>query len=414
MKEKKMKKAIISVAFGLAIMILAIPAQANAAVKPKILSVSAKSKTMYVGQKYRLKVKSVSPASADKLVTWKSSYARCASVNQSGVVTAKRSGNIKITATSKSKKTVKAVCKIRIKYGVKNKSMKINKSSAVVYEGKKIKLSVNKWSPSNTTVKTLSWSSSNSYVATVSSTGKVSGKNAGIAKITATNTYGKMVSCNVSVKYIVATKVTVSCSTIRLCKDDTFGGLKPVVYPSNAKYRNVTYRSVNPLVATVDEVGKIKAVGRGNTTIEIVSHDGKVARVSVTVVEQDWVAMSQTESESQYQFKLSSTRIPKMQICWNENTPYTIEVSAIEEYLKKQDPTTQDLTDAGWTTIDLTTEPGYAVFMKDNGTDKPSYSLKVKLAEGNPEEYTLLLDKTVANLFQMKPYEYTYTSVVTE
>jgi uncharacterized protein YjdB len=412
MREIKMRKRIITIVFGLAILLLAFPIQASAAVKPKKIAISAKSKTMYVGQKYTLKVKSVSPATASNQVTWKSSYSRSASVSQSGTVTAKRSGIVKITATSKAKESVKAVCRIKVKYGIKNKSMKLNKTSATVYEGKTINLNISKWSPSNTTSKSVSWTSSNNTVASVNSSGKVTGKVAGTTVITATNTYGKKVSCKVTVKYIVATKISISTSALRLYKGDVYPGLKATVYPSNAKYKEVTFISQNPLVATVDPTGKITAVGRGTTDVIISHPDGLTQQLTVTVVELEWVAMTKTQTATQSEYSLSSNYISEIQVKWNVDSPFIIDLNKTRDYLKKEHPQASDLADADWTSV--TTESDSRLFMKDNGLNKPTYYLRVKLVDGKPEKYTLVIDNTEVSNYDIKPYEKTYTSIVTE
>lgn len=69
--------------------------------KPASLTLNAKSKTLTVGQKYQLKVKKVTPAKADKGVTWKSSNSKVVKVDRKGKVVAQKAGKAKITAVSK-------------------------------------------------------------------------------------------------------------------------------------------------------------------------------------------------------------------------------------------------------------------------------------------------------------------------
>ena len=57
-----------------------------ATVKPKSLTISATAKTVDIGGKVTVKVKSVKPANAGKSVTWKSSNKKIATVTSKGVV----------------------------------------------------------------------------------------------------------------------------------------------------------------------------------------------------------------------------------------------------------------------------------------------------------------------------------------
>lgn len=75
----------------------------------------------------------------------------------------------------------------------KAKSIKINKTSAVLVKGQTLKLKV-----SNATKK-VKWSSTKKSVATVSSSGKVTAKKKGTAKIKA-KVHGKTFICKVKVK----------------------------------------------------------------------------------------------------------------------------------------------------------------------------------------------------------------------
>lgn len=54
------------------------------------ITVSAKAKTMYIGDKYTLKVKSVKPKKASAAVSYKSSNTKVAAVDKKGKIVAKK------------------------------------------------------------------------------------------------------------------------------------------------------------------------------------------------------------------------------------------------------------------------------------------------------------------------------------
>ena len=85
------------------------------AAAPKAITLSKTSKTVYIGQKYTLKVKAVTPKKADTEVKWKTSDKKIATVNQKGVVVGKKKGIVTITAVSKSNNKIKAKCKVYVK-----------------------------------------------------------------------------------------------------------------------------------------------------------------------------------------------------------------------------------------------------------------------------------------------------------
>jgi len=115
------------------------------------------------------------------------------------------------------------------------------------------------------TLQKLTWTSSNKKVVTVSSKGKVTAKNAGIATITAKTKSGDKITCKVTVSKSVvkAMTITLNKTTLNLYIGDS-SNLKVTVLPTNATYKNNIYwHSSNEDVATVDKNGNIKAVGEG-------------------------------------------------------------------------------------------------------------------------------------------------------
>lgn len=77
-------------------------AEISAKGKVKKLSLNYKTVTMKPGEKKRLKVKSVRPKKASKKVKWSSSDKTIAAINSNGIVKAKKTGTVTITATAKS------------------------------------------------------------------------------------------------------------------------------------------------------------------------------------------------------------------------------------------------------------------------------------------------------------------------
>ena len=141
-------------------------------------------------------------------------------------------------------------------------------------------------SPSNATNKDVEWTSSNTNVATVDTTGKVTGVSAGSATITVKTKDGaKIATCNVTVKnsVIPVTGVTLNKTALSLVTG-TSESLVATISPSNATNKNVEWTSSNTNVATVDTTGKVIGVSSGSATITVKTKDGaKVATCNVTV-----------------------------------------------------------------------------------------------------------------------------------
>lgn len=113
---KKAKKIIAYIlAFSLCLGGMMNSSVTQAKVKVKKIILNCKKKQMYVGTKYKLKVKKVAPKRASKKVIWKSQNKKVASVSKTGVVKAKKPGKTVITVYSKTNKRVKVKCTITVK-----------------------------------------------------------------------------------------------------------------------------------------------------------------------------------------------------------------------------------------------------------------------------------------------------------
>ena len=101
-------------------------------------------------------------------------------------------------------------------------------------------------SPSNATNKDVEWTSSNTNVATVDTTGKVTGVSAGSATITVKTKDGaKVATCNVTVKnpVISVTGVTLNKTALNLVTGAS-ESLVATISPSNATNKDVEWEQV--------------------------------------------------------------------------------------------------------------------------------------------------------------------------
>ncbi len=238
-------------------------------------------KTIYIGEKFKLKV-SVNPSTATDLgVTWKSSNTSIATVNEDGEVTGIAGGTAIITCTTKDG-GFSAICVLNVVEAVS--TITLNYQNYYLGVDKTVFLVATVSTP-NATNKDVYWSTSNSDIATVNQKGKVTGKKLGNVTITATALDGTEVeaSCEIQVVNPVGS-VSLNKTTISLLVGQT-KKLKATVEPKNATIKSPKWISSDPSVAIVDEDGEVIAIKAGTTTItaEAGDNSGKKALCYVTV-----------------------------------------------------------------------------------------------------------------------------------
>ena len=124
---------------------------------------------------------------------------------------------------------------------------------------------------------TVSWNSSDEQVATVDTTGLITGKSEGTATIAVTTSDGGFKDeCQV---HVVQEIISVYGVTIGDCPQYVLEAgnthqLIALVAPPDATDRAVTWSSSNPSVATVDSTGLVTANSQGTATITITTSDG--------------------------------------------------------------------------------------------------------------------------------------------
>ena len=307
---KRFKKLSMMLLVCLLLSVIAMPVSANAA------KLNKKNVSLNVGKTYTLKATGIKGA-----VTWSSSNKKVATVSSKGVVKAKKKGTAVITAKYGKKKLT---CKVTVKQPVT--SIKLSKTSISLNEGKTYSLKTS-IAPKNADNKAVVWKSSNTKIATVSSKGIVAAKSAGTATITATakDGSGKKSSCKVTIKgssnskiLIQELKFDIKERIIVLLPDqykDTsskywiFGGFynedyyyAPIIFPSNATNKTLSWKSSNTNVATVDTNGNITALRAGTTIISASTTDGSKKTISykATVIggKENFMEIDMTQKEN--------------------------------------------------------------------------------------------------------------------
>ena len=245
--------------------------------------------TLLVGDSETLTATVAPKDAANKKVAWKSSDAAIATVDANGKVTGVKAGEATITVTTEDGGKT-ATCKVTVSDKEINVTgVQLNKTETSLLVGGSETL-VATILPENATNKNVTWKSSDAAIATVDASGKVTGVKAGEATITVTTEDGgKTATCKVTVsdKEIDVTGVTLNKTVLSL-ETGASETLTATVTPEDATNKNVTWKSSDESVATVDASGKVTGVKAGEATITVTTEDGgKTATCKVTVSDKE-------------------------------------------------------------------------------------------------------------------------------
>jgi len=219
-------------------------------------------------------------------IAWTSSNTAAATVNASGVVTGVAAGSATITATCAGKTGTSAITVTAVAPVVT--TVTVSPPSATIAAGATVALSATvKDAQGNVmTGQTVTWTSSNTAVATVNSSGVVTGIAAGSATITATCA-GKSGTSAITVTAPpppVVTTVTVSPPTATIAAGATVA-LSATVKDAQGNVmtgQTITWTTSNSAAATVNSSGVVTGVAAGSATITATC-SGKTGTSGITV-----------------------------------------------------------------------------------------------------------------------------------
>lgn len=248
------------------------------------LTVSAESKSLYVGETLPMSVAFTPEDASIQAVTWSSGNDKIATVDETGLVTAHGKGQVYIRATAADGSKRYGTYQITVKQ--QPESITLKETAAVINVGryKTLQATVQ---PGSTNDKSVVWSSSDETVATVNKQGRVTGVAPGSCVITCASKDFSQVYATATVEIRQpVTKITFADSKISFNVNDTCQ-LFWQTSPSNATNTAVTFKSSNTKVLTVDENGLMTGLSRGSSTVTVTAVDGsnKKATVKVSVLQ---------------------------------------------------------------------------------------------------------------------------------
>ena len=229
----------------------------------------------------------VLPKNADnKNVVWSSSDTSVATVNAEGRVKGIALGECQIICASKTNPEVTAAATVHVLQPV----TKITADKTIeVYAGESIRLN---WSiePANASNQAVKFTSSSSRIATVSQDGTITGVKYGEAYVTVSATDGSEKNARVKVtvkEHVTGVKMLRKTAYIGVNETATAGA---EIQPKNAADKRMSWRSLNPKVATASGTKtqvSIKGVAYGETTVVGTTEDGGF-ETSIQVKIGDW------------------------------------------------------------------------------------------------------------------------------
>ena len=358
---------------------------------------SAEAAISYLRPKFTVAVNQTVclPVTGDPAAQWASSKGAVLSVDENGLVKGLKVGTSKLRVIDETGKSALATVRVvAAKRGVTR--IKLNAAAKTIVAGKKFTLKAT-LTPKTATDRSITWISSDKKIATVSTSGVVTGKKAGTAVITAVSSSGYTATCTVTVTPVTATSVKLNKKSGSLKVGGTVT-LKATVSPSNASDKSVTWESTDPEIATVVN-GKVTALKPGTVSIRATTANGKTAlcKVKVTAVKPTKIKLNlksgklDMDTSGQLKATVTPANATDKSVTWKSSNP---SVASVDEN--------------GLVTAHM---PGTAtITVKSNGNTKLSATCKITV-KGS---VSMAKAAELLNSVQLKPRKSGYAPLDTK
>ena len=237
----------------------------------KKIKIEAPVKTIFIGQTMSMDPVFTPDTASIRKVTWNSRRPQVATVDENGVVTAVSKGQATIEAKALDGSGVTGVLTINVAQEVTEVSLKEPEATLPV----KRQLRVNATAlPKEADNRRLTWESSDESIATVRN-GEVTAKKAGTCEIYAISESNPSVRAAFHLTVVQpVTKISFTTPAGLSFPIMTSQRLEWAVEPADATIKDVTFKSNQPKIATVDAEGVVTGLSKGSATITVTAADG--------------------------------------------------------------------------------------------------------------------------------------------
>ncbi len=240
--------------------------------------------TASLSQKQFQLVPTVLPAGdgVNRNVTWSSTDPSVLTVDKNGLVTYKGTGYASVICTTEDG-GYQAFCNFYVNIPVE--SLKLDYTDEIMSIGGQLRITA-EILPLNASQRTVSWESSDTSVCTVDTNGLVKATGVGFATILCKTIDGSDLTamCKIYVKQPV-TSVVLNTKEIEVRKGTVFW-LNATCLPENADNKLCAWTTSDKDVCTVDDDGKVTAVGSGTCNIVVTNVDTGISDYCVVTVTQ--------------------------------------------------------------------------------------------------------------------------------
>ena len=247
------------------------------------ITLTASAKYVAVGGTIQLSPAYVPENATRRQVTWASANEQFATVDENGVVTGLKRGNVRITATAADGSNIRANINVQVTQSAEEITLDKQELTIDVGRNGVLKATV---LPKDTNNKKVVWSSSDESVAKVNNQGRITGVALGDCEITCASEEVGTVLAKAAVHVQQPVKAVTFDPAPAVYNGET-AQLAWTIEPANASNPKLTFASSNERILTVDENGVVTGVSGGEANVIATTTDGsrRQAKVRVKVMQ---------------------------------------------------------------------------------------------------------------------------------